>query len=164
MNSTPSIVTLIDFSGSMTNFTSEIEFNQAKDNFEHPLHIKIILTIITVFIIISIIAIDLSLFNFLRRPNRRCIDRIVDIHSSINHTITIFCMLFFNTIIWTKVPKNYVSEPGCYIGTYLFFFLAPYGNIHSFFIALFRYTCIIHPDRLTKLNISPQVDIVIFCF
>ena len=69
------IVNLIDFSESMTNITSEIEFNQEKDDFEHPLHIKIVLTIITVFIIISIIAIDLSLLNFLRRPNRRCIGK-----------------------------------------------------------------------------------------
>ena len=37
----------------MTNFTQDIEVNLEKDSFEHPLHIKIALTIITIFIIIS---------------------------------------------------------------------------------------------------------------
>ena len=147
----------------MTNFTQDIEVNLEKDSFEHPLHIKIALTIITIFIIISTTVIGRQLFNFLRRPNRRCIDRIVDIHNSIGYTVTILCMLFFDIVIWTKTPKNYVSHLGCYIGTYIFYFLAIFGNIHSFFVALFRFICIIYPDKLSRRNISPQVKIS-FCW
>ena len=46
---------------------------------------------------------------------------------------------------------------GCYLGTYVFFFMIPYGQGHSFFISLFRYICIIHPERLSKRKISPEV-------
>ena len=60
-------------------------------------------------------------------------------------------------MILAKVPKDYVTEMGCYVGTYIFYFLAPYGNIHSFFIAFFRYICIVHPTQLSKRDISPEV-------
>ena len=146
----------------MINSTQDVEVNLEKDSFEHPLQIKIALTIITIFIIISTIVIGRQLFIFLRRPNRRCIDRIVDIHNSIGYTVTILCMLFFDIVIWTKTPKNYVSHIGCYIGTYIFYFLAIFGNIHSFFVALFRFICIIYPDKLSRRNISPQVKICSF--
>ena len=35
--------------------------------------------------------------------------------------------------------------------------MIPYGQGHSFFISLFRYICIIHPERLSKRKISPEV-------
>ena len=90
----------------MANITQHIEFNVEKDTFEHPLHIKIALTTITIFIIISTFLIHRQLVKFLRRPNRRCIDLIVDIHYTIVQPIFVIYMVFFNVVIWTKTPKG----------------------------------------------------------
>ena len=143
----------------MDNFTQEKEiiYLPETDDFEHPLHIKIILGFISALTIVTLIVINRKLFIFLRRPNRRILDQIIDFQYKINHVFAVLAIIFFNFIIWTKVAKPYVTEVGCYVGSYIFYFLAPYGNAHSFFISLFRYICIIHPDKLSGLGLSPEV-------
>ena len=142
----------------MDNNTKPMIFHQEKDDFEHPFHIKVILTVLSIFMILSMFVIKRRLFKFFRRPNRRLLDQIVDFQMSVHTIVVVLTLLFFVPLIWVKNPlKDYISELGCYIGPYLFYFTAPYAGIHSFFIAFFRYICIIHPDRLSKLNISPEV-------
>ena len=144
----------------MGNFTQEkeiIHYLHEKDDFEHPLSIKIALGFFSVLTIASLLVINRRLFIFLRRPNRRCIDQIVDFQWTIGSVVCILAIIFFNIIIWTKEADSYVTEVGCYIGSYIVYFVAPYGNIHSFFIALFRYICILHPDKLSRFDISPEV-------
>ena len=143
----------------MDNFTQEKEiiYLPEIDEFEHPLHIKITLAFISILTVVTIIAINRRLSIFLRRPNRRILDQIVDFQYTINQVIALLSIIFFNIIIWTKVAKPYVTEIGCYIGSYIFYFLAPYGNGHSFFIAFFRYICIIHPNKLSRFGLSPEV-------
>ena len=132
-------------------------FHQEKDDFEHPFHIKVIMTVLSILILLSMFVIQRRLFKFLRRPNKRLLDQIVDFQMSVQLIVVVLTLLFFMPLIWAKVPKDYVTELGCYIGPYMFYFTAPYTGIHSFFIAFFRYICIIHPDKLSKLNISPEV-------
>ena len=134
-----------------------IIFDEEKDDFEHPFCIKITLSTFTVIIMVLGFFINRRLFIFLRRPNRRVLDFIVDFQCSIGFLLAFINLIFFNIIIWTKVPKSYVSEFGCYLGTYLSYFLAPYTNCHSFFISFFRYVCIIHPKKLSRRAISPEV-------
>ena len=141
----------------MDNNTEAILFQEEKDDFEHPFHIKVTMSILSILIIISMFVITRRLFKFLRRPKRRFLDQIVHFQISVTIILDVLALLFFNIVIWAKVPKDYVTEFGCYIGPYIFNFLAPYAGVHSFFIAFFRYICIIHPDWLSKLNISPEV-------
>ena len=143
----------------MDNFTQEKEiiYLPKIDDFEHPLHIKIALGFISIFTVVTIFAINRRLFIFLRRPNKRILDEIVDFQCTINQVIAVLTIIFFNIIVWTKVARPYVTEVGCYVGSYIFYFLAPYGNAHSFFIALFRYICIIHPNKLSRFGLSPKV-------
>ena len=141
----------------MDNSTEPMLFQQEKDVFEHPFHIKVAMSMISILIMISMFVIKRRLFKFFRRPNKRFLDQIVHFQMSVTSIVVVLSLLFFNPIIWAKIPKDYVTELGCYIGSYMFFFTAPYMCIHSFFIAFFRYICIIHPDRLSKLNISPEV-------
>ena len=136
---------------------SEFIFDPEIDDFEHPFHIKVLLTLIIALILISTHGINFRLFKFLRRPNRRFMDLIVYIQRLVGTVVLTISMVFFVIIICTKNAKIYVSEIGCYIGPYLYYFLVPYGQGHSFFISIFRYVCIIHPDKLTKRNISPRV-------
>ena len=141
----------------MDNDTEGILFNVEKDDFEFPYLIKIFLSILTVVILISQYVIQRRLFMFLRRPNRRFIDRIVDFQLSVNYYVVIFCMIFYTIFTWTETTKDYISEVGCYLGVYAFYFLGPYAGIHTFFISIFRYICIIHPDKLSDQNLTPEV-------
>ena len=141
----------------MEGFSNEILYQPEKDDFEHPFFIKIMLSVFTVIIVVLAFLINRRLFIFLRRPNRRLLDFIVDFQYSVGSVLVIVNLVFMNVIIWTNVPKTYISEVGCYLGTYLFYFLAPYANCHSFFISLFRYICIIHPNKLAKWAMSPEV-------
>ena len=141
----------------MNNNTKPIFFHQEKDKFEHPFQIKVIMTVLSILIILSMFVIKRRLFKFLRRPNKRLLDQIVDFQMSIQIIVVVLTLLFFMPLIWARIPKDYVTELGCYIGPYMFYFTAPYAGSHSFFIAFFRYICIIHPDKLSKLNISPEV-------
>ena len=141
----------------MDNNTKSMFFHQEKDDFDHPFRIKVILTVLSILIILSMFVIKRRLFKFLRRPNKRLLDQIVDFQMSLHIIMVVLTLLFFMPLIWAKIPKDYVTELGCYIGPYMFYFTAPYTGIHSFFIAFFRYVCVIHPDKLSKLNISPEV-------
>ena len=141
----------------MEDFPIEILYQPEKDDFEHPLYIKIMLSTFTVILMVLSVLIQRRLFKFLRRPNRRILDFIVDFQYSIYSVSVIIIIVFFNIVIWTEVPKSYVSVVGCYLGTYLSYFLVPCANCHSFFIALFRYICIIHPNKLAKWAMSPEV-------
>ena len=86
-------------------------------------------------------------------------DFIVDVHRSVGTFVLTVAMIFFAFVICSKKAKTYVGEMGCYLGTYMFYFLIPYGQGHSFFVSVFRYICIIHPDKLIKRNISPEVRV-----
>ena len=143
----------------MDNFTQEKEiiYLPEIDDFEHPLQIKITLGFFSIFTIVTLIVINRRLFMFLRRPNRRILDQIVDFQYTITQVIAVLTIIFFNIIVWTKVARPYVTEVGCYVGSFMFYFLAPYANAHSFFIALFRYICIIHPNKLSRFGLSPEV-------
>ena len=148
--------------GNLTQEKEIIHYIHEKDDFNHPLSINITLNIISVLTITSLLVINRRLSIYLRRPNRRCIDKIVDFQCTITHVVSILAIMFSNIIIWTEVAESYITEDvtvtvGCYIGSYIFYFVAPYGNIHSFFIALFRYICILHPDKLSRFDISPEV-------
>ena len=77
----------------MDNLTQEkeiINYLHEKDDFEHPLSIKIALGFFSVLTIASLFVINRRLFIFLRRPNRRCIDQIVHFQYTITHIVTMY--------------------------------------------------------------------------
>ena len=141
----------------MDNNTKAIRFQEEKNDFEHPIHINVTMSIMSILIIISMFVITRRLFKFFRRPNRRFLDQIVHFQMAVTIVVAVLTLLFLNSLIWVKTLKDYVTELGCYIGPYIFYFTASYTGLHSFFIALFRYICILHPDRLSNSNISPEV-------
>ena len=106
----------------MEEFSQEILFNPEQDDFEHPTYIKVMLCIFSAFIIISSFIVIRRLLIFVKRPKRRILDYIVDFQSSITIVLVFIDMAFFNLIMWAKVPKAFVSEVGCYIGNFLYFF------------------------------------------
>ena len=102
--------------GNLTQEKEIIHYIHEKDDFDHPLSIKITLSFLSVLTITSLLLINRRLFIFLRRPNRRCLDQIVDFQYTISFVVSILVMIFFNIIICIKVPESYITEVGCYIG------------------------------------------------
>ena len=141
----------------MDNSTKLMLFQQEKDEFEHPFHIKVTITTFTILISLSMLIIYRRLFKFFTRPNKRILDEMVHFQILVQVITVVPTFIFFNIIIWAKVPKLYVTELGCYLGPYIFSFNAPYMGTHSFFISLYRYICIIQPHLLVRFNISPEV-------
>ena len=90
----------------MNNNTKPIFFHQEKDDFEHPLNIKVIMTVLSILIILSMFVIKRRLFKFLRRPNKRLLDQIVDFQMSIQIIVVVLTLLFFMPLIWAKIPKD----------------------------------------------------------
>ena len=84
-------------------------------------------------------------------------DFIVYVQRTIGTFVLTLALIFFAFVICSKKAKKYISHPGCYLGTYLFYFLIPYGQGHSFFVSLLRYICIINPEKLFQWNISSEV-------
>ena len=91
----------------MNNNTKPMFFQQEKDDFDHPFHIKVTMTVLSILIILSMFVIKKRLFKFFRRPNKRLLDRIVDFQISVQIIVVVPTLLFFNPLIWAKFPKDY---------------------------------------------------------
>ena len=134
----------------MDNDTQRILFDVQRDDFKFSFDTKIFLSTFIVVILVSQYVFQRRLFMFLRRPKRRFIDRIVDFQLSVNYYLVIFCMVWYGIFIWTETTKDYVSDIGCYLGVYAFYFLPPYAGI-----------VIIHKSRaevsLVKYHIHSRV-------
>ena len=109
--------------GNLTQEKDIIHYLHEKDDFEHPLSIKIALGFFSVLTIASLFVINRRLFIFLRRPNRRCIDQIVHFQYTITHIVTILAILFFNLIIWTKLGRCDLYYRGWMLLRLLYFLL-----------------------------------------
>ena len=59
---------------------------------------------------------------------------------------------------WVYPFKDYIGDTGCY----MFIYGRDIGNfiiqLHSFFLATFRYVCLFHDMFLLKFNLSPNVS------
>ena len=86
----------------MNNDTKLMLFQQEKDDFDHPFHIKVTMTVLSILIILSMVVIKKRLFKFFRRPNKRLLDRIVDFQMSVQIIVVVLTLLFFNPLIWAK--------------------------------------------------------------
>ena len=66
--------------------------------------------------------------------------------------------LYLSLVYWIYPLNDYVGDTGCY----LIIYGRDIGNfiiqIHSFFVATFRYVCLFHDDFLQKFNLSPNVS------
>ena len=77
----------------MHNDTKPMFFQQEKDDFDHPFHIKVTMTILSILIILSMFVIKKRLFKFFRRPNKRLLDRIVDFQMSVESIVVVLTLI-----------------------------------------------------------------------
>ena len=68
--------------------------------------------------------------------------------------------LYFVSNYWIYPLNDYIGDTGCYMLIYS----RDIGNfiiqLHSFFMATFRYVCLFHDNLLQKFNLSPNVSTV----
>ena len=66
--------------------------------------------------------------------------------------------LYLSLVYWIYPLNDYVGDTGCY----LIIYVRDIGNfiiqLHSFFVAAFRYVCLFHDNFLKKFNLSPKVS------
>ena len=66
--------------------------------------------------------------------------------------------LYLTLVYWIYPLNDYVGDTGCY----LIIYGRDIGNftiqLHSFFVATFRYVCLFHENFLQKLDLSPKVS------
>ena len=66
--------------------------------------------------------------------------------------------LYLILVDWVYPMKDYIGETGCYMQV----FFRKVGvfsiQLQSFFMALFRYICLIHDKLLRKISLSPNVS------
>ena len=66
--------------------------------------------------------------------------------------------LYLTSVYWVYPLKDYIGNTICYMLIYgrdIGIFII---QLHSFFMAIFRYVCIFHDDLLLKFNLSPNVS------
>ena len=66
--------------------------------------------------------------------------------------------LYLSSVYWVYPLKDYVGDTGCYMLVYgrdIGFVII---QLHSFFMAIFRYVCLFHDNLLLKFNLSPNVS------
>ena len=70
--------------------------------------------------------------------------------------------LYLSLVYWVYPMKSILGESGCYI----LLFLRTMGTfaiqLQSFFMATFRYICLLHEDLLFRFSLSPEVSVYIF--
>ena len=85
-------------------------------------------------------------------------DHIIWVQSTVNVILMPISLLFLVGMWWMENLSYYITKEGCYIGTLLGFFHVNYMQCHSFAIWLFRYICILHPNKVSQLGSNaPQV-------
>ena len=117
-------------------------------------------TLFTLFCITGVLVNSSILLHIKKRDNRN-VDKIIKLHSLSNNflLITLFLFCLLNAL---NILKNYTGYLGCLCFSYHQYFFSCYIQLHSFFMALYRYICVIHSDTLIDFEISGKVNIWIF--
>ena len=136
-----------------------IIFFSPPDNFQFGTCLKLTYLTLTVAIIVCGLLIHQRILIFLSKQTGRCVDQMIRIQVKLNVILFPLSLAYLTGLQWTNCLKDYISYQGCYILTFLANFQINYIQCHSFAIAMFRYICILHPDKISRLGQnSPQVS------
>ena len=136
-----------------------IIFYSLPDDFQFGIWLKLTYTILTFAIIIGGLILHRRILTFLNRQTGRCVDQIIGFQTKLNFLLFLLSLAFLTGLQWTNCLKDYISYQGCYIVKFLGDFLVNYIQCHSFTIAMFRYICILHPEKISPLGQNaPQVS------
>ena len=144
----------------MLNITmySTLELNEMEPFMKLNFPSKIGLTIFVLLILGFGTVVQKQLISFLKSRSKRLVNKIIYlnlIQQNIMTLPTLFYMLFS---LWIENPGEYISSYGCYGMFYIMSFGVILDRVHSFFINMFRYICIVQDEFLKKFCIQPKVS------
>ena len=86
-------------------------------------------------------------------------DKIIKFHSVTLNVSIIIAASYYYLNNWGNSPtKNYIGSFGCQFVAFNFYFVGCVVQSQSFFIALYRYICIVHTDLLTNIGLNGKVS------
>ena len=136
-----------------------IIFFALPDDVKFGFWLKLTYCFLTVVIIVCGLVVHRRVLSFLNRQTGRCVDQIIRFQTKLNIVLFPLSLAYLVGLQWTNCLKGYISHQGCYIATFLCDFHINYIQCHSFAIAMFRYICILHPDKISHLGQNaPQVS------
>ena len=96
-----------------------IFFDPLPNSFELSLIIKIIFSIISIFIIILGLLVHRRILSFLKKNDERHVDQIIAYQSSVNCFLIPISLSWLMGLQWFGEMQQFVSPQGCYIGSFL---------------------------------------------
>ena len=100
-----------------------------------------------------------KLYCFLEKLSQRTINKILSFDSVIRSAIFPLAIVMQVLFLWFENETNQIlGDWGCYFFAYQIFALIVFLQSQSFFMALFRYICVAHEDKLRKWHLTPKVS------
>ena len=96
-----------------------IFFNPLPNGFELSFLIKIIFSIICIFIIIFGLLVHQRILSFLKKNDNRHVDQIIAFQSIVNCFLIPINLSWLLGLQWFGEMKQFLSPQGCYIGSFL---------------------------------------------
>ena len=156
---THKVIVLILFRMLNITMNSALELNQMEPFMKLNFPSKIGLTIFVLLILGFGTVVQKQLISFLKSRSKRLVNKIIYLNLIQQNVITppTLCYMLFS--LWIENPGQYISSYGCYGMFYIMSFGVILAPVHSFFINMFRYICIVQDEFLKKFCIQPKVSL-----
>ena len=99
--------------------TPLVFFDPQPNHFELSLFIKIIFSIISIFIIILGLLVHRRILSFVKKNDERHVDQIIAYQSGLNCFLIPISLSWLMGLQWFGEMQKFVSPQGCYIGSFL---------------------------------------------
>ena len=127
--------------------------------FEKPLWFEYFFETSLIILLIISNLIAFSLIKLIKSRDQRQIDKLIKFQTIVLNVTGYYLGLYYISDIVIPFPlKEYIGEVGCNTTDMIMNFIIGYFQSQSFFMALYRYLCIIHYDFFDNHNISGKVS------
>ena len=115
---------------------------------------KLCFSVFAFVIIVSGYLVHQRVHTFLKRQVGRHINRIISCQVFISGIVSPIFICFLCGLQWTRDLSYFITDEGCYIGYFIKSLIGCYILSHSFFISLFRYICMLHPEKTRQFGLN----------
>ena len=129
------------------------------EKFEKPFWFECFFATSLIVLLIKSNLIAWSLIKLINSRDQRQIDKLIKFQTIVLNVTGYYLGLYYISDIVIPFPlKEYIGEVGCNTTDMIMNFIIGYFQSQSFFMALYRYLCIIHYDFFDNHNISGKVS------
>ena len=121
-----------------------IFFDPLPNSFELSFFIKIIFSIISIFIIILGLLVHRRILSFLKNNDERHVDQIIAYQSRVNCFLIPISLSWLMGLQWFGEMQQFVSPQGCYIGSFLGMYITIASILYINSFQLLGQFCIPH--------------------